>query len=74
MRRCRRARAWLAVTVTLHVSMIALTVALLLRGSTEQVDSLVIVIGLAVGPPVSMLWLQRRSPALASRTSGRGGR
>ncbi len=67
-RRCRRARAWLAVTVALHVSMLALTVALLPLGRIEwgrieQVESLVIIIALAVGPPAGMLWLQRRRPS-----------
>ncbi len=62
-RRRRRARAWLAVTVALHVSTLALTVALLPLARFEQIDSLVIVIALAVGPPAGMLWLQRRRPS-----------
>jgi hypothetical protein len=63
VRRCRRARVWLAVTVTLHVSMLALTVALLPLGRFEHVESLVIIIALAVGPPAGMLWLQRHRPS-----------
>jgi len=72
--RRRRARAWLAVTVALHVAMVALTIALLGRGHLEQVDSLVIIIALAVGPPAGMLRLERRRPSARQRTSGRGGR
>jgi hypothetical protein len=62
-RRCRRARACLAVTVALHVSTLALTVALLSLGHTGQADSLVIILALAAGPPAGMLWLQRSRPS-----------
>ncbi|HSL07027.1 MAG TPA: hypothetical protein VK887_03520 [Pseudonocardiaceae bacterium] len=62
-RRRRRARAWLAVTVALHVSVLALTVALLPLGRFERVESLVIIIALAVGPLAGMLWLQRHRPS-----------
>jgi hypothetical protein len=37
-RRGRRARAWSAVTIALHVSMLALTVALLPLARFEQID------------------------------------
>ncbi len=62
-RRRRWARGWLAVTVALHASMLAVTVALLPLGRFEQIDSLVIIIVLAVGPPAGMLWLERRRPS-----------
>ncbi|HEX8761735.1 MAG TPA: hypothetical protein VF734_17580 [Pseudonocardiaceae bacterium] len=62
-RRRRQARAWLAVTLALHVSTLALTVALLPLGPIEQIDSLVIIIALAAGPPAGVLWLQWRRPS-----------
>lgn len=63
-RRRRRTRAWLAVTVALHLSTLALTVALLPLARFEQIDSLVIILALAGGPPAGMLWLQRRHPSV----------
>ena len=62
-RRGRRARAWLAVTVALHVLMLALTVALLPLGRITQADSLVIIIVLAVAPLAGVLWWERRRPS-----------
>jgi hypothetical protein len=51
------------VTVALHLSTLALTVALLPLGDIEQIDSLVIILALAAGPLAGMFWLQRRRPS-----------
>lgn len=59
-RRRQRARAWLALTVGLHVSILALTIALLPLGRFEQASSLVIIIALAAGPLAGMVWLEQR--------------
>ena len=59
-RRRWRARAWLVVTVALHVSMLVLTLALLPQGRIDRIDPLVIIVALAVGPPAGVLWLERR--------------
>ncbi|MGH3933835.1 MAG: hypothetical protein ACRDS1_02440, partial [Pseudonocardiaceae bacterium] len=61
--RRRRVQVWLAVTVALHASMFALTVAALALGRVSNVDSLVVIIAFAVGPPAGMLWWQRRHPS-----------
>jgi hypothetical protein len=61
--RRRRVRAWLAVTVALHVSMLMLTVTALSLGRTDNVGALVIIIALAVGPPAAMLWWQQHHPS-----------
>jgi hypothetical protein len=59
-RRRQRARAWLALTVGLHVSILALTIALLPLGRFGQATALVAVIALAAGPLVGMIWLELR--------------
>ncbi|MGH3906308.1 MAG: hypothetical protein ACRDTE_19325 [Pseudonocardiaceae bacterium] len=62
-RRGRRARRWLAITGAVHLLMAVLTIVLLLAGRIERVDSLVIILVLAIAPPAGALWLQRRRSA-----------